>query len=173
MDILLLRHGEAADPNPSQSTDEARPLTKAGHAALKAACGTYAKLVPPPERILASPLLRASQSAQLLAEAFVAAGAEPTDLPEACDLITPASRPTRILERLHGDALGGTRCIALVGHEPHLGNLLGLLLTGSQQYPLPFRKGMLAWVRLESAQTMLGRLRLCLDVDAAAKLTIR
>lgn len=169
MDILLLRHGEAADATGPDFADEARALTKRGRDELAAACGTYAQVVPQPQLLLHSPLLRARQSAELLSAALDA-HQKTASTTEECRDLTPASRPGRILERLHGEALAGTRSVALIGHEPHLGNLYGLLLTGSEQHPMPLQKGMLVWVGLDSAQTMLARARLCLHPSDAARL---
>jgi len=167
MQILLLRHGEAADAAlGSGSADEERALTRQGRDSLRTACRCYDELVAPPERILSSPLLRARQTAEILAEACDVAA----DHIETTDALVPAARPTLVLDRIQGEALVGARCIAVVGHEPHLGSLLGLLLTGAEHQALPLRKGMLVRVDLEAPQTLLGRLRLCLSPEDCAAL---
>lgn len=164
MHILLLRHGIAADIGQGGTrSDEERPLTEEGNAVLERACRTYARLAGPIDRIVSSPLLRARQTADLFADAL-------GDAPEreVSELLTPSSRPTAVLDLLQGEAWVNVGAIALVGHEPHLGSLLGLLLTGSERYSVPLGKGMLARVRVDEPRSMLGSLELCLTQRAAA-----
>ena len=59
----------------------------------------------------------------------------------------------------------------MVGHEPHLGCLLGLLLTGSERTSLPFKKGMLVGVDLDSRSSLLGRLIVAMSTRIAASLS--
>ena len=59
---------------------------------------------------------------------------------------------------MQAELLDGVEAIALVGHEPHLGDLLGLLLSGNERVSIPLSKGMLAAVELNDAKVMLGRL---------------
>lgn len=158
MHIFLLRHGNAAPVSTSASRSDAeRPLTDEGRELLREACHRYAPHLPAPNRIVCSPFLRARQTADILADVIGYRGAiEPNPALE------PGARPTSILDQLQGDALEGRDAVVLVGHEPHLGNLLGLLLTGSQQVSLPLQKGMICGVEVRQPKSMFGRLVLCL-----------
>ena len=159
MHIFLLRHGIAASLSAGGArTDEERPLTDAGREKLAQACQRYASHLPALDRIVCSPLLRARQSAGILAEATRYSGTV-----DQSSALEPGARPTAILDHLQGDALEGLGAVALVGHEPHLGNLLGLLLTGSEQLSLPFQQGMLSGTEIIEPRSMLGRLVLCLS----------
>jgi phosphohistidine phosphatase len=89
-----------------------------------------------PEAILTSPILRAKQTADILADALKA--------------------PVRIEDALgNGDhravlvscAAGREEAVALVGHEPWMSELLSVLLTGeAASAPSVFRKGAAALV---------------------------
>lgn len=166
MHVYLLRHGQAADLSPDgPRTDEERPLTEEGRALFVRACKHYRRHMEPLDGILSSPLVRARQTAGVLAGAL-----DPSPEIEGERDLLPGARPAAILDRLQADLLEGKRALALVGHEPQLGNLLGLLLTGSEQTAIPLKKGMIAGVRLAEPQTMIGRLVLCLGQDVAAEL---
>jgi phosphohistidine phosphatase len=166
MMVYLLRHGDAEDLGPEgPRTDEERTLTAAGVDKLKSACALYKKAVKDPDRIVSSPLVRAVESAKILAEALHH-GREV----ERSELLVPSARPVRALELLQGELASGTGAVALVGHEPHLGNLLGLLLTCSDRTSMPFKKGMLIGVELDSDLSMPGRLLFCMTQKLAGKL---
>jgi phosphohistidine phosphatase len=158
--LLLLRHGDAAEIAPGgPHRDEERPLTGPGVAKLKEACACTARLIGRIDRIVASPLLRARQSAEILATAVRFEG----QIERNASLV-PGARPTDMLDEL-ADAAG---TVALVGHEPHLGSLLGLLLTGSPDAAIPLKKGMLVGVDVERGG--LGRLQFALSQRAAREL---
>ena len=67
--------------------------------------------------------------------------------------------------------LAKTDSVAVIGHEPHLGYLLGALVTGQQQFSMPLEKGMLVGLQAEGATTILAGLRFALTTKAAAQLT--
>jgi phosphohistidine phosphatase len=164
--VYLLRHGDAEDLGAGgPRTDEERALTPEGTSKLKGACSLYRRAIKVPDRIVASPLVRAQQSARLLAQALGYEREIETD-----NLLVPSARPVHTLEMLQGELAAETSAIVLVGHEPHLGNLLGLLLTGSDRASVPFKKGMLVGVELDSHLGMLGRLVLCLPQKLAGRL---
>lgn len=159
MRIFLLRHGIAADVSAGgPRTDEERPLTAEGREVMHTACKSYVRHVSTPERIISSPLLRARQTAEILSQAVNYQGV----IEQVADL-EPGARPTSILNFLQGEALEGLGSVVLVGHEPHLGSLLGLLLTGLEQVSLPLQKGMISGVDIPHPQSMLGRMVLCLS----------
>ncbi len=166
MIIYLLRHGIAADTAADGSySDEGRPLSEDGHKKLSKALQAYRKLMLPPDRILASPLLRAQQTAELLRESLGSS----IEI-EATPALHHSVAPTAILEQLQGDLLEDVGSIALVGHEPHLGNLFGLLLSSSSRRSIPLSMGMMVAIEVLEAQAMTGRLVFCLSQKEARKL---
>jgi phosphohistidine phosphatase SixA len=68
------------------------------------------------------------------------------------------------------EALSQTKSVALVGHEPHLGYLLGALLTGHPRHPIPLKKGMLVGVETETSASLVAALRFALSSKLAGEL---
>ena len=163
MIVYLLRHGEAEDSAPGG--DSARPLSTEGTVRLERAAPGWRRIVADVDRILASPLLRAQQTAAIFRQAVAAAA--PLDTEPA---LTPDARPSDalvLLQHWHGK---GCRGVACVGHEPHLGHLLALLLMGSERNAIPFKKGMLVAVEIEHRAAMLGRLLVAVSQRIAGRI---
>ncbi|MGE3173394.1 MAG: phosphohistidine phosphatase SixA [Planctomycetota bacterium] len=162
MIVYLLRHGNAED-FAAAGGDDARELTAEGRERLQRAGACWRKLVGPVDLVLSSPLVRARQTAALFVEA-----ACPQARVEEERSLEPSARPLLMLERLQACAVQGLTGVACVGHEPHMGNLLGLLLTGHERSPIPFKKGMLAVVEVEGSSHMIGRLVAAISQKTAA-----
>ena len=145
--------------------DEARALTADGKERLERASKGWQRVVGRVDKVLVSPLLRARQTAAIFGRAV---GKDAVH-EEAVELV-PMAPPLRALERLQVELLAGAEGVACVGHEPNLGSLLGLLLTGSDRTVIRFKKGMLAAAEIESAANMLGRLVLALSQRIAGGL---
>ena len=163
MIVYLLRHGIAEDW--SRGGDAQRALTEEGVIRLQRATVGWKRIVEHVDQVFVSPLLRAQETAAIFCDA-VATCAERVET----TLLVPEARPLAALEMIHCAQLEGRRGIACVGHEPNLGGLLGLLLTGSERSAIPFKKGMLAVVDLESSASMTGRLVAALSQRMAAGL---
>ena len=162
--IHLLRHGIAEDASPS-GADADRALTDDGRKRLRKAAATWRALVAPPDVVWTSPLLRARQTCEIFCEAIGFGGEV-----QVCADLTPDAAASRALSLLEGEALSGSGSVALVGHEPHLGYLLGLLLTGQGRLPVPFKKGMLVGVETASRASLVGQLRFALTQKLAGEL---
>jgi phosphohistidine phosphatase len=161
--IYLLRHGTAEDPGPGVD-DADRALTEEGWKRLRRAAPAWRSLVETPDVVFASPLRRARETATAFAEAVRFRGElriERAMLPDAS--------PGQVASLLEAESLSGTKVVALVGHEPHLGYLLGLLLTGHPRQSIPLKKGMLVAVETHSVASLAGELRFALTSRAAAK----
>ena len=166
MQVHLLRHGEAAGRSPNGTFDDAaRELTSDGISRLGAACRAYSRIIGRPRRIVHSPFCRARESAEILAAAIGAGDC----MSESTEL-RPGGRASRILDLLQTEFLDGCESLVLVGHEPLLGDLLGLLATGNERMSLPLGKGMLATVQLNEPQVMIGRLTAILSQATAIRL---
>jgi phosphohistidine phosphatase len=124
MNLLLVRHGPAADRDPSRwPDDQLRPLTADGIKSTRRAAHGLARLRPAVDKIVTSPAARASATAEIFRKAL----AVKSNL-ESWTELEPDTAPGPILERLQ--RLSRKRGIVLVGHEPTLGELLGLAVTG-------------------------------------------
>lgn len=136
-ELFLIRHGIAEEGAPGQP-DSSRALTEDGRRRLAQIARGLAALGIQFDELVHSPLLRAVESAEVLAE--LCRGSSRVDP----GLAAPA-RP-ELLARLQGPRA------ALVGHEPFLGELLGLLLTKHPSgHPFDFKKGGTAWLEGEYA----------------------
>lgn len=159
--IYLLRHGEAAPAIP----DAKRPLTTDGARKLRGAASAWATVMASPTRILSSPFQRAQETAQILAEAV----RFDADI-ETSRHLQPNSDVAMALSLLREASLDRTPSIALVGHQPLLGILLNVLLTGTGG-DIPLATGMLAAVELGSPSSLLGHVRLILSQEDALRLS--
>jgi phosphohistidine phosphatase len=114
---------------------------------------------------MVSPLRRAQETAQVFVEAVKFRGELRTE-----QALVPTAAPTIALNLLEIEALSQVPSVAVIGHEPHLGYLLGALLTGHPRQPVPLKKGMLVAVETESAASLIAALRLALSCKSAGEL---
>jgi phosphohistidine phosphatase len=133
--IHLLRHAEAEDVSPT-GRDGDRRLTEEGKKRMRAVAEAIARLDPGYEAVLVSPLVRARQTAEPVAEACGFEG----PLTETKSL-SPNANPVEVLHEL---ARLRPASALLVGHQPHFGRLLGLLLSGRPDLEIPMKKAGLA-----------------------------
>jgi phosphohistidine phosphatase len=134
LDVYLVRHAYAAHADPARWPDDAlRPVTDEGAERFREAARGLAWLVPDLDLMLSSGYARAWQTAELLHEV---AG---WPVPEVCPALEPERPPSEAVDALRGRT---ARAIALVGHEPHLSQLLSLLCTGDEEgVRLELKKG--------------------------------
>ena len=148
--LILVRHGIAEDAGPGQA-DADRALTQRGRERVVAVAGTLATLLGPVDRLVSSDLLRARQTADLLAEALTPV--ERTVFPG----LAPEGAPRGVYAWLQGEPAVETTI--LVGHEPQMNALLALALTGQTAGLARFRKAGVAVVEFPGAlQPGAGRL---------------
>jgi phosphohistidine phosphatase len=163
--IYLLRHGLAEDGQPGQP-DETRALTDDGRRRLERAAAAWRRLVDPPSVVVSSPLLRARETATVFAEAVGFDHELRIDR-----ALEPDAQPGLAVTLLEGELLTRTDSVALVGHQPHLGYLLGTLLTGHANVSVPLKKGMLVGLAAESPSSLVVGVRFALTQKAAARLS--
>src|SRR6266702_4770842 len=135
MDLYLVRHGVAYDPDPDQWPDDKdRPLTPDGEKKFRRTARGLRKLVPSVNVVLSSPWVRAWRTAELLEKE---AG---WPAPVACDALESGRSPAEVLQALQPFATAAA--IVLVGHEPNMHELASYLLSGDTSHvQLEFRKG--------------------------------
>ena len=130
--IYLIRHAVAEDRGAAWPDDRKRPLSAEGTARMRTAARGLVRLGGELDVVLTSPLVRARQTADLVAEAF-----DPVVDVVETNALSPAGTLAALAKVLHGYARG-TR-IALVGHEPGIGRLAAHFV--GLRHPLPFKKG--------------------------------
>ena len=122
MDVYLLRHGEAR----SEQEDPARPLNAAGQAAVERVARRFAALEPRLNSISHSGVLRARQTAEILA-----AHVREAPPPQERDGLRPLDAVGPVADWLLAHARDDG-ALALVGHLPFLERLVARLVTGDE-----------------------------------------
>ncbi len=134
MRVILFRHGPAGQRDPARWPDDGeRPLTKRGVERTQAAARGLRRFADGAATVLTSPLVRAVETAAIACEAL---GGE-TAL-ERFEPLAPGGSYRAVFARL-ADMKSGA-CVVLVGHEPDLGKLAGMLLFGAPARSLPLKK---------------------------------
>jgi phosphohistidine phosphatase len=132
LELYLVRHGIAAERGPEYPDDSKRPLTSRGIAALRKEAKALNRLGVSFDVIITSPFARARQTADVLAESLSGKPAVVTS-----DALVPAGTPAAVIQEIVRHQRKAR--IALVGHEPNLGELAGRLI--GARSPITFKKG--------------------------------
>jgi phosphohistidine phosphatase len=150
MELYLLRHGLAVERGTAGfENDSARPLTPKGRRQLRKIAAAMKQMDLNFDLILSSPLLRAKQTAEIVAAELklkkrlkfskaLAPGGDAAVLFRQLERVKPS--PGNVL---------------LVGHEPDLSRLVSRLVTGGVQLKMDFKKGGLC--RLDAENLRAGK----------------
>ena len=128
MQLLVIRHAIAVEPEEAAKeklSDAERPLTKDGRRKMKDAVRGLSRVVKRIDLLASSGLVRARQTAEIVAEAF-----DGMKIATAEEL-RPGKPVKAVLTWLQGQKADAT--IAVVGHEPQLGMLISFLLAGDRK----------------------------------------
>lgn len=139
-DLYLVRHALAAERGDEWPDDTKRPLTETGTTRFREVVEGLVWLDVEIDEIFTSPLVRARQTADLLAHGLANEPAVKT-----LDALAPGHAPRAAMSELSRSAR--QRRIALVGHEPDLGELAAQLIGSSRA--LPFKKGGVCYVAVQ------------------------
>lgn len=148
MELYFLRHGEAAERDGWNGRDFDRPLTDRGRKRMKREAKMMDELALAFDVILTSPLVRAKETAAIVAEGLGLSERVVED-PRLGGDFSPAHLADILSEQ------PGAGSILLVGHEPSLGETLGELVGGAR---IAFKKGGLAFVDLPAGLPRRGEL---------------
>ena len=132
LELYLIRHGIAAERGEEYPDDSKRPLTSEGITRLKREAKALDALDISFDHILTSPLVRTRQTADVFAESMKV---EAVGLERRC--ADARRRPAAVMQELARHMRKAR--IALVGHEPNIGELAAHLI--GAQSPMPFKKG--------------------------------
>jgi phosphohistidine phosphatase len=141
MNLLVIRHAIAEDKEAfaaSGRSDDQRPLTEAGRAKMRRGVEGLLAVSPRIAVLASSPLVRARETAEIIAPAFKVPRVE----------IVEALRPERKydeflawLKKRAPNEGNGDATVAVVGHEPHLSSLVTWLMTGGLDARIELKKG--------------------------------
>jgi phosphohistidine phosphatase len=144
--ILIIRHASAEERSAFAATgksDDQRPLTDEGRRKMTEAAKGLRALVPHLDALAASPLVRAQQTAAIVAKAYGIADVETTST------LTPDAQPASFAT--WAQASVNRDVVAAVGHEPHLGTLVTWLLSGRTDSHVVLKKGGACLVECDGA----------------------
>jgi phosphohistidine phosphatase len=139
-ELYLIRHGIAAARGDEYPDDSKRPLTSRGISRLKKEAKALDDLGVELDLVITSPLVRARQTADVIAESLKSKPTVTTS-----DALAPAGTPAGIMQELGKHARKAR--VALVGHEPNIGELAARLV-GARK-PFEFKKGAICRIDFE------------------------
>ena len=137
IELLLLRHADAGDPDAWEGPDAVRPLSAKGRRQADRVAAWLTRIEHRPDVILSSPKVRALETAEAIAQAFEMPVAQearlagPLDVPVLGEILADAGRPARPM---------------LVGHDPDFSHLAAVLAGAPT---LEIRKGALVRIDFE------------------------
>lgn len=140
-ELYLVRHGVAEERGEAWPDDAKRPLTDEGMSRMRKAVRGLARVGVTFDVVLCSPLVRAKQTADI-----VAAGVSPRPSIVTIESLSPGGAFAAVTADLVRHAKK-TR-IALVGHEPGIGELAARLI-GSRR-AIAFKKGAVCRIDLDA-----------------------
>jgi len=145
MNLYLMRHGIALpQDDPSVTQDGDRPLSQKGIKRMREAAKGVRRLKIPFDGVLTSPLLRARQTAEIVASAL--------DMETRLEEISGLAPESTVEHLLFGLTRYQDReHLLLVGHEPLLSDTAAHLLGGRQpaDLNLSFKKGSFCRIEIE------------------------
>lgn len=134
MRLLVIRHAIAQSREEFEGDDDSlRPLTPEGRRRMKRGARSLAGIVPDVDVLGSSPLLRARQTAEIVAGVY-----DEMEI-STVDALVPDGDHEAFISWLHRQR--DAELVAVVGHEPHLGTLVTWLLTGLAEPRVPLGKG--------------------------------
>ena len=134
MNIYLIRHGDAEKASANKKDSE-RKLTPDGEQKTKISAEGWKLLIPQFSHIITSPLLRALQTAEIIANVFDFPGKVITD-----KNLAPGNKTEALID-LANEMMGSD--MAFIGHEPDFSEHVSHLISNSGAF-IEFKKGMIA-----------------------------
>jgi phosphohistidine phosphatase SixA len=157
LQLHLLRHAHAGDPEGWSGPDAERPLSTKGEEQAERLGRFLAEVGFKPDSIITSPKVRAARTAEIVGAALGVEVREDERLAREFDLVT--------VEAILFDAGEPTKPV-LVGHDPDFSDLVATLCSTSN---IPMRKG--AFARIDVARPLApgaGTLRWLVSPDLLA-----
>ena len=142
MDLILWRHAEAEEG----SDDLARALTRKGQKQAREMATWLRQRLPADYRLLVSQAVRSEQTGAFLSRNF-----------EVLPALNPNTTPEAALAALgwpNPNTDSSKQTVVLVGHQPYIGRLAALLLSGQDQF-WSVKKGAIWWLDLRKSDERL------------------
>jgi phosphohistidine phosphatase len=142
MVVYMLRHAIAEERGKAGYPNDDRPLTEVGRNKMSKEAKGISKIVGKVDVILTSPMIRAHDTAKIVARAL---GAESKI--KVCKDLTPGHSLKKLLASL--SKFKELKGIMVVGHQPDLGYLASALL-GSSESIVEFKKGAICAIEIST-----------------------
>jgi len=144
MDIILIRHAEAGDRDAAlYPNDDLRPITPEGRKKQTTIARAMKKMGVAFDHLFTSPLDRAVQTAEIVAEVYGAGAPVTSDaLGHGCT----TQAVLKLLARVPSDG-----SVALVGHEPDLSRLAAAFISKSGDAAITLKKSGVIGIGFEGA----------------------
>jgi phosphohistidine phosphatase len=139
-ELYLIRHGLAEDRGDAWPDDAKRPLTEEGMSRLKKIARGLSRLGVSIDTVLTSPLVRTRQTAEI-----IAGGLDSRPTVVNADSLAPEGTFAAVVADLEKHSRKPR--IALVGHEPAIGELAARLI--GSRHALEFKKGAVCRIDVE------------------------
>jgi phosphohistidine phosphatase len=139
--LYLIRHGIAEERGEAWPDDSKRPLTAEGMTRIRKQARGLAGLGVAFDVVLTSPFVRTRQTAEIIASAF-----DPRPHLATSEALTPDGTHAALLEDLAKHARRAH--LALVGHEPGIGELAARLI--GSRHPIPFKRGAVCCIEVDA-----------------------
>jgi phosphohistidine phosphatase len=137
--LYVIRHAIAAERGDAWPDDTRRPLTHEGAARMRQVVKGLSELGVDIDLVLTSPLVRAVETAEIVSRGLKS---KPGII--KVPALAPGGAPVRVAEALASHTK--PRALAVVGHEPDLGELAGWLV-GTRTH-FAFKKGGVACIEV-------------------------
>lgn len=135
MNLYIIRHAIAVEEGtPGYESDRERPLTDKGRKKMRQIAKGLRNLGVEFDLILSSPYVRARETAEILADIF-----KMKKKITFTENLIPLGNPQLLIGEITDNYSADS--IALVGHEPHLSSLVGILVAESPKMDLTLKKG--------------------------------
>lgn len=142
-ELYIMRHGvAAAGRTPEYPEDAKRPLTPVGKKKMQEISKGLKRLDVAVDWIVSSPLVRAVETAEIIAAALLAEGQL-----EQSETLSPGGSAEALIAHLAKHP--HRRRVLVVGHEPDLSDLAARLMGAGRHVNLAFKKGGCCLIRFE------------------------
>ena len=143
MNLYIVRHAIAVDrAMVGYETDRERPLTDKGRKTMRQIAKALRKVGVEFDLILSSPYVRACETAEILTDVF-----KMKKEVVLSDNLIPLGNPELLLgeisEKYSVDSM------AMVGHEPYLSSLIGLLVADNAKMDVTLKKGGVCYLTVD------------------------
>ena len=135
MNLYIIRHAIAVDQATAHyESDSERPLTDKGRKKMRQIANGLRNLAVEFDLILSSPYVRARETAEILSDVF-----KMKKKLAFSDNLIPVGNPELLIGEINEKY--SVDSLALVGHEPHLSTLIGMLVAENAKADITLKKG--------------------------------